>query len=109
MLGGKVIRWLHAWKHVVCPAVDVFSLIRRKKERRDNVLVLRINDPQRPISGRWIEDLATDLEPGLTRVEWLIAAPARKSIPALDAQAFKIAVLRDIGSDCCRRTCQMPK
>ncbi|MEP1588967.1 hypothetical protein [Sulfitobacter sp.] len=43
--------------------------------------------------------MATGLEPGLTRFEWLLAGPARKSIPALEAQTAKIAFLRDIGAD----------
>lgn len=99
VLRGKVMRWLHARKYVVFAARDIRSLVRREAERRDKTLARRINDPQRSISGRWIEDLATDLEPGLTRFEWLLAGPARKSIPALEAQAAKIAFLRDIGAD----------
>ncbi len=99
VLRDKVMRWLHARKYVVFPARDIRSLVRREVERRDKALARRINDPQRSISGRWIEDLATDLEPGLTRFEWLLAGPARKSIPALETQAAKIAFLRGIGVD----------
>lgn len=99
VLRGKVMRWLHARKYVVFPARDIRSLVRREAERRDKALARRINDRQWSISDRWIEDLATDLEPGLTRCEWLLAGPVRKSIPALEAQADKIAFLRDIGAD----------
>ena len=99
VLRGKVMRWLHARKYVVFSDRDIRSLVRREVERREQALARCINDPQGSISGRWIEDLATDLELGLTRFEWLLAGPARKSIPALEAQAAKIAFLRDICAD----------
>ena len=91
VLRGKVMRWLHARKHVVFAARDIRSLVRRETDRRDKALAGQINGQTGSMSNQWIERLATDLEPGLTRFEWLLSGPARKSIPALETQAAKIA------------------
>lgn len=99
VLQVKVMRWLHARKYVVFPARDVRSLVRCEVERRDMKLAVLISGDEGSKSSQWIEHLAADLEPGLTRFEWLLAGPARKSIPALEAQAAKIAFLRGIGAD----------
>ena len=80
-------------------ARDIRSLVRSEVSRRDRSLARQINDQHGLVSSRWIDDLATDLEPGLTRFEWLLAGPARKSIPALESQVSKIAFLRGAGAD----------
>lgn len=99
VLGSKVMRWLHAPKYVVFAARDTLSLVLRGTDRRDKALARQINGLTGWMSNQWIERLVTDLKPGLTRFEWLLVGPARKSIPPLEVQAAKIAFLRGIGAD----------
>ncbi len=99
ILTGKAARWLHARNYVVFADRELRSLVRREIDRRDKQLAALINGVGGTKAAVWVDALTAHLEPGLSRFEWLLAGPSRKSIPALEAQAAKIAYLRDIGSD----------
>lgn len=99
VLGGRAMKWLHARKYIVITERDIRSLVRRETDRRDKVLAASINRSNEFHSTLWIEALVADLEPSLTRFDWLLSGPTRKSIPALEAQAKKIAFLKEMGAD----------
>lgn len=99
VLVAKAMRWLHARKYVVFSERDICSLVRRETARRDKVLAASIKKGGEFPSTLWIEALVADLEPSLTRFDWLLAGPTRKSIPAMETQAAKIAFLKEMGAD----------
>ncbi|NVO56936.1 Tn3 family transposase [Rhodobacteraceae bacterium B1Z28] len=99
VLASKIARWLHTRQYIVFSGRDIRGLVRREIDQRNKKLAASINGKGGSQSAHWIEVLTAEIEPALSRFDWFLAGPSRKSIPALEVQSAKIAYLRQIGAD----------